>query len=77
MISRRARLIAYGAPAIFLVGSAILMVTFPEMADRMATVLGILVISGGIVFVAAGLFRLPSSGYNNATRARLPRVALA
>jgi di/tricarboxylate transporter len=57
MTSRRTTLIVYSVVAIWLIGGAIFMVTFPEMADRVAIVLEGIVIAAGIGFVVAGLFR--------------------
>jgi hypothetical protein len=57
MISKRARVIAYAAPPIFLIGVAVLSVTFPEIADRLAIVFQMLVVAVGVVFVVGGLFR--------------------
>lgn len=55
--SKRASVIAYAIPAIFLIGYAILLVTFPEIAGRLAVAFEVIVVTVGIVFVVGGLFR--------------------
>ena len=55
--SKRASMIAYAVPAIFLIGYAILLVTFPEIASRLAVAFEVIVVTVGIVFVVGGLFR--------------------
>ena len=57
MNSKRARVIAYAAPAIFLIGCAVLFVTFPEIAGRLAIAFEVIVVTVGIMFVAGGLYR--------------------
>jgi hypothetical protein len=55
--SKRASVIAYAVPAIFLIGYSILLVTFPDVAGRLAIAFEVIVVTVGIVFVVGGLFR--------------------
>jgi hypothetical protein len=55
--SKRGSLIAYAVPAIFLIGYAILLVTFPEIAGRLAVAFEVIIVTVGILFVVGGLFR--------------------
>jgi len=57
MTSKRASVIAYAVPAILLIGTAILLVTFPDVAGPLAIAFEVIVVTVGIVFVVGGLFR--------------------